>query len=60
VIYDTSDAVFPLNVEYRAYFLKKGGNGKFPTDSDGFLDPNHPQLPKLAITEIYRQQEVIE
>ena len=58
VIYDTTDAVFPLNVEYRAYYLKKGGNGKFPTGPDGFLSPTAPS--KLAITEIYRQQEVIE
>ena len=52
VVYDTKDAVFPLKAEFRVYYLKKGGNGKFPTDPDtGFLGS---VTPKDAIYEVAR------
>ena len=52
VLYDTKDAVFPLKAEFRVYYLKKGGNGKFPTDPDtGFLGS---VTPKDAIYEVAR------
>ena len=52
VMYDTKDAVFPLKAEFRVYYLKKGGNGKFPTDPDtGFLGS---VTPKDAIYEVAR------
>lgn len=52
IVYNKSDVTaWPVTVEYKAYYLKKGGNGKFPTGSDGFLDNPLPaeQLKKLAI-----------
>ena len=58
VTYDTSGAAWPLTVEYKVYYMKKGANGKFPTGSDGFLSSAAPK--KLAIFEVYSQKEIIE
>ena len=62
VVYDTEDAVFPLTVKYKVYYLKKGASGKFPTATDGFLNTSLPAstLKKLAIYEVYSQEETIE
>ena len=67
VTYKTKDAVYPLTVKYKVYYLKKGGSGKFPTCTDpekcevGFLDTSLPasQLKKLAIYEVYDEEVVI-
>ena len=48
--YDTEGAASPLTVTYKVYYLKKGGNGKFPTGPDGFLKPGTPA--KAAIYEV--------
>ena len=71
VTYNTKDAVYPLTVKYRVYYLKKGGNGKFPTCGellppenceDGFLNTDLPAetLKKLAIYEVYDKEVVID
>jgi hypothetical protein len=59
VTYDTRDAVYPLTARYEAYYLKKGGNGKFGplTEKDGFLVDNPPK--KAAIYKVYSQTETI-
>jgi len=62
VVYDTEDAVFPLTVKYKVYYMKKGASGKFPTAADGFLNTSLPAstLKKLAIYEVYSQEEIID
>ena len=39
VVYNTKDAVFPLKVQYKVYYLKKGASGVYEglTADDGFL-----------------------
>jgi hypothetical protein len=63
VKYDTKDAVFPLTVKYKVYYLKKGANGKFEdfTNEDGFFDTDLPesQKKKLAIFEVAGKEVVI-
>lgn len=54
VSYDTSGAVFPLTVKYKVYYLKKGGNGKFPTGDDGFLKSGLPK--SAAIFEVFSEE----
>lgn len=46
---------WPVTVEYRVYYMKKGAGGAFPTAADGFLDMAVNQSKKLGIKEIYRQ-----
>jgi hypothetical protein len=62
VTYDTSDVTWPLTVQYKVYYMKKGASGKFPTGADGFLNTSLPAstLKKLAIYEVYNQEETIE
>jgi len=55
--YDTEGAAFPLTVKYKVYYLKKGGNGKFPAGPDGFLKPGTPA--KAAIYEVDSKVETI-
>jgi hypothetical protein len=59
--YDTKDAVFPLTVKYRVYYMKKGASGKAPTlddgsPDDGFLDTS---IKKLAIFEVFSEEIVL-
>jgi hypothetical protein len=42
---------WPVTVTYKVYYLKKGGNGQFPTGEDGFLKDD--VSPKAAIFEVY-------
>ena len=59
IFYDTRNVTWPLTVTYKVYYLKKGGNGKFPTDSaTGFLKPGTPA--KAAIFEVYSKEIVVE
>ena len=51
--YDTKDAVFPLTVKYKVYYMKKGASGKAPTGDDGFLDTSNK---KLAIFEVFSKE----
>jgi hypothetical protein len=62
VIYDTKDAVYPLTVKYKVYYMKKGASGKFPTADDGFLNTSLPPatLKKLAIYEVFSKEEEVE
>ena len=62
VTYDTEDAVYPLTVKYKVYYMKKGASGKFPTAADGFLNTSLPAatLKKLAIYEVYSSEVVVE
>ena len=69
VTYNTKDAVYPLTVKYKVYYLKKGGSGKFPECKDatsqdceyGFLDTSLPAgtLKKLAIWEVFDYEEEV-
>ena len=57
VTFDASAAVFPVTIEYKVYYLKKGGNGKFPTDpSTGFYGPFNK---KDAIYEVASHSETL-
>jgi hypothetical protein len=56
--YDTKDAAFPLAARYEVYYLKKGGNGKFPTGPDGFLKPGLPA--KAAIYKVFGEEVAID
>jgi hypothetical protein len=48
-----------LTARYKVYYLKKGGNGQFPTDPEtGFLKAGTPA--KAAIFEVYSKEVVIE
>jgi len=62
VTYDTEDAVYPLTVKHKVYYMKKGASGKFPTAEDGFLNTSLPAatLKKLAIYEAYSSEVVVE
>lgn len=62
VTYDASDAAFPVTVKYKVYYMKKGASGKFPAGADGFLNTSLPasKLKKLAIYEVYSQEEIVE
>jgi hypothetical protein len=44
-------------VTYKVYYLKKGGNGQFPTGEDGFLSDD--VSPKAAIFEVYSERVVV-
>ncbi|MCW9013766.1 MAG: cytochrome c family protein [Gammaproteobacteria bacterium] len=61
VVYDIEDAVFPLTVKYKVYYMKKGASGKFPTAADGFLNTSLPAetLKKLAIYEVFSAEEKV-
>ena len=69
VTYKSKDAVYPLTVKYKVYYLKKGGSGKFPECKDatsqdceyGFLDTSLPAgtLKKLAIWEVFDYEEEV-
>jgi hypothetical protein len=58
IFYDSRNAAWPVTVQYKVYYLKKGGNGKFPTGDDGFLKENTP--PQAAIYEVYNEEVVID
>jgi hypothetical protein len=58
--YDTKDAVFPLTVEYKVYYMKKGANGQFPVAGDGFLDNAVNKAKKFAIFEVFSKEVVVE
>ena len=59
IFYDTRNVAWPVTVTYKVYYLKKGGNGKFPTDpATGFLKASTPA--KAAIYEVYSKEVVIE
>ena len=62
IIYDIEDALFPLTVKYKVYYMKKGASGKFPTAADGFLNTSLPAatLKKLAIYEAYSSEVIVE
>jgi hypothetical protein len=49
---------WPVTVTYKVYYLKKGGNGLFPTGEDGFLKDDIS--PKAAIFEVYSESVVID
>lgn len=58
ISYDSSAVTaWPVTVTYKVYYLKKGGNGKFPTGDDGFLAEGTPS--KAAIYEVYSEDVVI-
>ena len=61
VTYKTRDAVYPLTVKYKVYYMKKGASGKFPTGPDGFLNTSLPAstLKKLAIYEVFDKEVVV-
>jgi hypothetical protein len=48
---------WPVTVTYKVYYLKKGGNGQFPTGEDGFLIDDIS--PKAGIFEVYSKSVVI-
>ena len=59
VAFDTSGVTaWPVTVKYKVYYLKKGGNGSFPTGDDGFLKEGLPA--KAAIFEVYSEEVVIQ
>jgi hypothetical protein len=65
VKYDTGDAVLPLTVKYKVYYLKKGGNGKFPAGPDGFYETSGPYndpptRKQLAIFNVFEKEVTIE
>ena len=49
---------WPVTVTYKVYYLKKGGNGQFPTGEDGFLKEDIS--PEAAIFEVYSESVVID
>jgi len=58
ITYDVEDAVFPLSVKYKVYYLKKGASGKFPAGPDGFYETSSAyqdpaKRKKLAIFAVY-------
>lgn len=59
VAYSTKGVTaWPVTVTYKVYYLKKGGNGQFPTGEDGFLKEDIS--PKAAIFEVYSESVVVE
>jgi len=59
IFYDTRKVAWPLTVTHKVYYLKKGGNGNFPTDpATGILKANTPA--KAAIFEVFSKEVVIE
>ena len=63
IVYDKLDVTaWPVTVQYKVYYLKKGGSGKFPTGADGFLDTSLPadQLKKLAIFEVASHETTVQ
>jgi hypothetical protein len=68
--YDTEDAAYPLTVKYKVYYMKKGGNGQFPTCIDGgteaepcevgFLDNAVNKAKKFAIFEVFSDEVIVE
>ena len=68
VKYDTNDAVFPLTVKYKVYYMKKGANGQFPTCKGteavpcevGFLDNGKNKDKKFAIFEVFSDEVVVQ
>jgi hypothetical protein len=59
VLFDTRDVEWPVTVDYRVYYLKKGGSGKFPTAADGFLNTQLNKDKKMGITEVARHTKVL-
>ena len=65
IVYDTSGIVGDVKVEYRVYYLKKGGSGKFPVITDptdpevGFLDTQKNKVKKMGISEVAKHVEVV-
>ena len=65
IVYDTSGIEGDITVDYRVYYLKKGGSGKFPTITDpedpevGFLDKQKNMDKKMGISQVARHTEVI-
>ena len=64
VTYNTKNAVYPLTVKYKVYYLKKGGSGKFPTGPDGFYETSGAYLDpakkkKLAIFNVFEKEVTI-
>jgi hypothetical protein len=67
IVYDTADAIYPLTVKYKVYYLKKGGNGQFPTCKGtetvpcevGFLDNGKNKAKKFAIFEVFSDEVVV-
>lgn len=57
VEYDAKNAVFPLTVKYKVYYMKKGASGKAPARDDGFLDTSNPTL---AILEVFSEEITID
>jgi hypothetical protein len=55
--YDTKDAVFPLTVKFKVYYMKKGASGKSPDGDDGFLDTSNK---KDAIFEVFSDEVVVQ
>lgn len=55
VTFDASAAAFPVTVNYKVYYMKKGASGKFPTAADGFLNTalDATVLKKLTIDEVF-------
>lgn len=43
---------WPVTVDYRVYYMKKGAGGAFPVAADGFLDNAVNQSKKIGIKEI--------
>lgn len=52
---------WPVTVDYRVYYMKKGASGKFPVGADGFLNTSlDPQtLKKLAIYEVFKETQQV-
>jgi hypothetical protein len=65
VTYNTKDAVYPLSVKYKVYYMKKGASGKFPTGPDGFFESsdaaqNPATKKKLAIFNVFEKEVTID
>jgi len=64
ITYDASYVeAWPVTVQLKVYFMKKGAGGVFPTDpATGFLNANLPdwKKKKLAIFEVASKEEIVE
>lgn len=67
ISYDIDDeaVAWPLTVEYRAYYLRKGASGKYPVGDDLFFESSKAaqdpvKKKKLAIFQVFSETAVIE
>lgn len=48
-----------VSVTYKVYYMQKGANGKFITDSSGFLDQAASDAKKLLVTEVFTDTKTV-